>query len=90
MAAFLIRRLIGALEPHSLDQVYINAINETTDDVVRAAYGKAKYDRLVEIKRTYDPTNLFRRNANINPAAGVPEPRVGGLHTPAATTAGGD
>jgi FAD/FMN-containing dehydrogenase len=33
---------------------------------VRAGYG-ANWDRLVEIKRRYDPTNLFRENNNITP-----------------------
>ena len=36
-------------------------------DRVRQAYGAAKYDRLVELKRAYDPTNFFRLNQNIEP-----------------------
>jgi len=33
----------------------------------RAGFGDAKYDRLVEIKRKYDPDNVFRFNQNIKP-----------------------
>jgi FAD/FMN-containing dehydrogenase len=35
---------------------------------VRATYG-GNYARLVTLKRKYDPTNLFHRNANIDPGA---------------------
>jgi hypothetical protein len=44
--------------------VYVNYLGAEGADRVRAAYG-AKYDRLVAVKRKYDPSNLFRTNQNI-------------------------
>jgi len=35
---------------------------------VRAAYGEAKFERLRQVKRRFDPHNLFRYNHNIPPA----------------------
>ena len=42
-------------------------MSDDRPEKLRASYG-ANYDRLVELKRKYDPNNLFRLNANINPA----------------------
>jgi hypothetical protein len=38
--------------------------------MLRDAYGK-NYERLVALKKRYDPGNLFRMNLNIPPAATV-------------------
>jgi FAD/FMN-containing dehydrogenase len=35
---------------------------------LRLSYGSEKYDRLIELKRQWDPDNVFRLNQNINPA----------------------
>jgi hypothetical protein len=47
---------------------YVNFLGIEGDERVRAAYPGATWDRLVGIKRRYDPTNLFRLNQNIPPA----------------------
>jgi len=57
-----------ALHPHSAGGAYVNMMMEEGADRVRASYG-ANYDRLAAIKARYDPTNLFRVNQNIKPAA---------------------
>lgn len=46
--------------------VYVNQLGDTSEQLVRAAYGP-NYARLVEIKKKYDPTNVLRLNQNINP-----------------------
>ena len=45
---------------------YVNFAADDDQDRVRANYG-ANYDRLVAVKRQYDPDNLFRNNQNIKP-----------------------
>jgi GNAT superfamily N-acetyltransferase len=47
--------------------VYVNFLMDEGDEPIRQAYGHAKYERLKALKRTYDPTNLFRLNQNIPP-----------------------
>jgi FAD/FMN-containing dehydrogenase len=46
---------------------YVNQLGETSDTLVRLAYG-TNYSRLAEIKKKYDPKNLLRSNQNIQPA----------------------
>ena len=47
---------------------YVNFLEDEGPERVRAAYPGTTWDRLREIKRRYDPTNLFRLNQNIPPA----------------------
>ena len=72
-----VRDMHAALAPHALATTYVNTVLEgNAEDPVRAAYGPEKYERLAQIKRVYDPENVFRRNANIKPGQTVPAPRV--------------
>lgn len=56
-----------ALHPHSADGSYINFMMEEGEERIRATYGD-NYERLQEVKATYDPDNFFHVNQNIQPA----------------------
>jgi FAD/FMN-containing dehydrogenase len=63
-----LRALWTRLEPHLLGRVYTNHLAaDDRPETVRASFGE-NYGRLREVKAIYDPTNLFRINANISPA----------------------
>jgi FAD/FMN-containing dehydrogenase len=47
--------------------VYSNFLEDEGEARVREAYPGGTYDRLVEVKRRYDPQNVFRFNQNIQP-----------------------
>ncbi len=61
------RDTMDALQPFTAAGHYVNDMIESGDDVVRSIYGAEKYVRLVELKRAYDPDNVFRLNQNIRP-----------------------
>jgi FAD/FMN-containing dehydrogenase len=62
------RTFFDAIRPHLSHGVYVNDLGDDDGtERVRNAYG-ANYARLVELKNTYDPTNLFRLNQNIKPS----------------------
>lgn len=65
-----VRSVWDALRPLAANAgSYVNFLSEPDDDErVRASYGPTTYGRLSRIKATYDPANLFHRNANIKPA----------------------
>jgi FAD/FMN-containing dehydrogenase len=50
--------------------VYVNFLGDEGSERIREAYPGSTWERLRAIKRRYDPTNLFRLNQNIPPAAG--------------------
>jgi hypothetical protein len=61
-----VRALRDHLQPLA-HGVYVNQLRETSEELVREAYG-SNYARLVEIKKKYDPDNVLRLNQNIKPA----------------------
>jgi FAD/FMN-containing dehydrogenase len=61
------RRLFADLAPYATGGVYVNFMTQDEQARIRDAYG-ANYARLAELKRKYDPGNVFRVNQNIAPA----------------------
>jgi FAD/FMN-containing dehydrogenase len=55
------------IEPFRTTGVYANSLADSGEDVARAIYGDAKYERLRALKRTWDPDNVFHLNQNIRP-----------------------
>jgi FAD/FMN-containing dehydrogenase len=55
-----------ALRPGAIG-VYANFLEAEGEARVHEAYPDLTYRRLAQVKRTYDPTNLFRLNQNIKP-----------------------
>ena len=61
-----VRDFYEATAPHSEEGGYINFMAGDDQDRIRTNY-RENYDRLVEVKRKYDPDNLFHLNQNIRP-----------------------
>jgi len=62
------RATYDALSPYFAEGRWLNYLGDDEPaDAVRAAYG-LNYERLVEVKRRYDPDNVFHLNHNIEPA----------------------
>jgi FAD/FMN-containing dehydrogenase len=62
------RRFCANMEPYTTGKLYVNmpGFGEEEARFAPAAYG-TNYERLVALKKLYDPTNLFRHNQNIQP-----------------------
>jgi FAD/FMN-containing dehydrogenase len=48
-------------------RAYVGFLGDDGEDGVRRAYPPATLERLAEVKRKYDPDNLFRLNLNVTP-----------------------
>jgi FAD/FMN-containing dehydrogenase len=64
-----VAELLDGMKPWQGDRRVVN--NLAPDEAADAAaiYGPERYERLASIKKTYDPTNMFRLNHNVKPAA---------------------
>jgi hypothetical protein len=62
-----VREAMSIVEPDLLPGRYINELSDAGPEVTLASYGATKLERLRALKRTWDPTNLFRLNHNIAP-----------------------
>lgn len=62
------RETFGDLAPYMADANYVNYLDHDDLDRTRAAYGP-NWQRLVNLKRQFDPDNLFHLNHNIDPNA---------------------
>jgi len=60
------REFFATSQPFASSGAYINFLTHDETDRIAFAYG-ATWNRLVELKNKYDPTNLFRMNQNIKP-----------------------
>ena len=62
------RATLAAMEPFSDGSRYLNfaGFHEEGEEMIKKTFA-AKYERLVSLKRRYDPTNLFSLNPNIQP-----------------------
>ncbi|MEV6350689.1 BBE domain-containing protein [Actinoplanes sp. NPDC051851] len=65
------RRFLERMAPWSTGGAYANfqSTEDTSPEAVRAAFAPESYDRLLDVKKFYDPSNRFRVNHNIRPVA---------------------
>jgi hypothetical protein len=64
------RGTLDAMSAHASSRVYVNYLGTEDDEGgnrIRDAYGPGKYEKLLALKKKYDPENLFRMNQNIRP-----------------------
>jgi FAD/FMN-containing dehydrogenase len=62
------REAFSSIRPHLADRRWLSYLDDDDDDAIRSAYGP-NYQRLADVKRRYDPENVFQSNHNIEPAS---------------------
>ena len=61
------RAVMAKVAPFASEGRYVNDVAELGEGVARSIYGDPKYERLVALKRAWDPDNVFRLNQNVRP-----------------------
>jgi FAD/FMN-containing dehydrogenase len=61
------RAALAEAQPYEAAGRYVNDVAEVEEGLARSIYGDAKYERLLALKREWDPDNVFRLNQNIRP-----------------------
>ena len=61
------QEFVAAMAPYARRAAHPNYVSDDRQERVRSFYGDDAYDRLVALKRRWDPDNVFHRNMNIRP-----------------------
>ena len=61
------RALTDRMRPYSIAGISPNFIERAGSERLRSIFGDAKYERLVALKREWDPDNVFNSNQNVDP-----------------------
>jgi FAD/FMN-containing dehydrogenase len=62
------REIAATMKPWTTGRAYLNFIGDEGEGRVEAAFGPERFKKLRELKKKWDPKNLFSRNQNIPPA----------------------
>ena len=68
-----VRKAMAVVEPDATIGRYANENSDAGPSETQLIYGAAKVERLSQLKRTWDPENVFHLNHNVAPASGIPE-----------------
>jgi FAD/FMN-containing dehydrogenase len=63
-----VRRVMAVFEPDAIEGRYANELSDAGPGTTRAIYGDAKLGQLAQLKRIWDPDNIFHLNHNVPPA----------------------
>jgi FAD/FMN-containing dehydrogenase len=56
------------LRPYATGTTYLNFTGDEGGDRIRAGFAEGAYERLSQLKATWDPTHVFHGNQNLRPA----------------------